>query len=464
MVVPLPVDKTEHALIEFEEDRSKEEILKLCEEQHPNLFPDLWAGDFEGHTSDQSDADHWLICMLRDNCHSNEMVAELFAESGLYREEKWNGRTRDYVFHSLENSATVAALSLLTEIPEDPEDPSPPKKKKHAGWSWESVSDVGEWVAEDDHYIIKRLLHEGTTTCVFGAPGSGKTFCVFSMCAAVASGRDWRGYKVRQGGVLYFGLEGRHGVKKRIQAMKKEEQLKDGDPFASVLCAEDSLNLLSGEHVDKVCETIKSFEKESGHRCKIIVVDTLARATPGGDENSTKDMGQVLIHAQAIADRTGCCVLIIHHSGKDTSRGMRGSTALPGGFDSIFRVTRHDDEPSIRIFHIEKQRDEADAGDIYFRLEIVTLGVDEDLEPVTTCLLRFVEDCEIPVKKEKGQIEADQILTHIPKEGINFLDLLKATGLARSTLQRRLLALTGEYSLHKDEAGLYFNMFDDLND
>jgi hypothetical protein len=173
-------------------------------------------------------------------------------------------------------------------------------------------------------------------------------------------------------------------------------------------------------------------------------------------------MGQVLIHAQAIADRTGCCVLVIHHSGKDTSRGMRGSTALPGGFDSVFRINRHEDDPTVRMFHVEKQRDEADAGDLYFKLDIFSLGFDLDGEPVTTCLVRFLDDSEVPVKKEKGQMEADHLLSLIPDEGISFGDLQVRTGLGRSTLQRRLAALVNDFTLRKDDKGLYSKIFEDL--
>lgn len=208
-IAPVAVDESvEATLIEFEEPRTDEQILTACEEAWPDVFPDLWAGEIEG---DHSSADHQLIAILRENCFSNSRVVELFEQSGLYRPEKWKGRTHDYVMRSLSRCSVVQGLSQFEVIPEDPADPSPPRKKRGKGWTFLTVKDVPAWKAEDDNYIIKGMLYEATLSCIYGAPGAGKTFAVFSLCAAIAGGKEWNGRKVRRGGVLYCGLEGKHG-------------------------------------------------------------------------------------------------------------------------------------------------------------------------------------------------------------------------------------------------------------
>lgn len=456
-------------LVELEETRTNERILHECEEHWPKMFPDLWSGDYEGHYPDHSDADHTLICMLRDHCHSNERVAELFQESGLYREEKWKGRTRDYVFQQLKTSTPVKALSLFTEIEEEPgEEPKAPKKKKRRGWSWEVVDDVPEYAPEENDYLIKGILYANSVSAIYGPPGSAKTFVVLDMAAAIASGTLWNGRRVKKAGVLYIGLEGKRGVRKRIQALKKRGKLKDGDPFACLNTEKEQLNLMKEEHVDKMVEAIKAFQAEVGMTTGIAFVDTLARATAGGDENSARDLGLAVVHASMIQERTGWGVCPIHHSGKDITKGMRGSNALLGGLDTVMQVARHDLDRSIRVIRLEKQRDEDDndAG-IYTKLEIVELGTDRDGDPVTTCVLRFLEKEEIPVKAEKKSAD-DMFVEMIPEEGATLAEMMEITGSAEATVEKKkragvthnIIRIKGDrmFSMKKPE-----ELFDDLD-
>ena len=71
-------------------------------------------------------------------------------------------------------------------------------------------------------------------------------------------------------------------------------------------------------------ERQKTFSKP----LRLIVIDTLARAIAGGDENKSESMGQLVVHADAIRKETGAHVLFVHHSGKDQARGARGHSSL----------------------------------------------------------------------------------------------------------------------------------------
>ena len=434
-IVPIEMESTHADLHEYEEHRSQETILRECRKQFPQ-FDEVWGGNWEGHFGSPSEADYFLIAALRENCFSNEMVAEMFAESGLYREEKWNGRTRDYVFHTLKNCHVVHDVNLLTPLPEDPENPTPERKRK--GWSWRSVADVEPWtVEEEDDYIIKRMLLQRSMSAFYGAPGTGKTFIVLDILAAIASGREWNGRKVIQGGVAYFGLEGEHRIKRRIQALKLEGKMQDGDPFFQILCGAEELNMMKPEHVKKVVDIVRAIEAETGQKIVVIVIDTLAKATAGGDENSSKDMGTAMGHARAIMERTGCHVGVVHHTGKDASKGMRGSTALLGGLDSVFEVCEDENDPEVKVFRIRKQRDEKKSQDGYFRLKVITLGMDRDGEAVDTCVTQFLTGDEIPVKQEKGD-DSLKILGAIPDKGATFAEMEKLTGIPKSTLSRKM--------------------------
>lgn len=73
-------------------------------------------------------------------------------------------------------------------------------------------------------------------------------------------------------------------------------------------------DLLSQLWVDAVCI--------AGEGARLIVLDTLSRWHKG-DENSNKDMGQVLAALDLIARQTGAAVLVLHHVGKQSAREGR---------------------------------------------------------------------------------------------------------------------------------------------
>jgi hypothetical protein len=81
-------------------------------------------------------------------------------------------------------------------------------------------------------------------------------------------------------------------------------------------------------------------------------------------------------------------VLLIHHSGKDETRGARGWSGLRAAADAELEVIRSDD---LRALTVTKQKDGEDGAEFGFRLLTVTIGVDEDLEPITSCVVEHGE-------------------------------------------------------------------------
>ena len=69
-----------------------------------------------------------------------------------------------------------------------------------------------------------------------------------------------------------------------------------------------------------------------------VIIDTLARAMAGMEENSAKDMGAAIAGMETISSALDCAVTVIHHSGKDTSRGERGSNSLRGAAEASIEV------------------------------------------------------------------------------------------------------------------------------
>nr|WP_253880177.1 AAA family ATPase [Paracoccus aminovorans] len=127
----------------------------------------------------------------------------------------------------------------------------------------------------------------------------------------------------------------------------------------------------------------------------LIVVDTLARTMGAGDENTAKDMGMFIKSIDLLREVTGAHVMVIHHSGKDASKGARGSGSLRAAVDTEIELTRTDD---VVTAEARKQRDMPCDGVFAYRLKGVFLGHDEDGDKVTSAV---VEATEAPAKRVK---------------------------------------------------------------
>ncbi len=228
-------------------------------------------------------------------------------------------------------------------------------------------------------YRIKKLLPLGGLAVLFGAPGSGKTFIALELAMCVQRGVDWRGHRVKQGNVVYIAAEGANGLALRIQAF----DLYHGEG-EDMLMMRHAPNMLDKEMVKKVLIAIHKVPDLA-----LIVIDTLAQVTPGANENASEDMGKLIHHCNVLARKTGAMVMLVHHSGKDSSKGARGHSSLLGAADVMLEVVSEGvklDSP--RCLTVIKQKDGEGGGEFPFRLNGVDLGtVDEDGERETSCVV-----------------------------------------------------------------------------
>jgi hypothetical protein len=93
--------------------------------------------------------------------------------------------------------------------------------------------------------------------------------------------------------------------------------------------------------------------------------------------------------ADHIRQETGAAVGFVHHSGKDTTRGMRGSNALLGAVDAAFAVEQ--DKDGVSRLSLEAQRDGDGSFAVAFELRPVELGTDDDGDPVVSCVVAPTE-------------------------------------------------------------------------
>jgi hypothetical protein len=232
-------------------------------------------------------------------------------------------------------------------------------------------------------WIVKGVLPKADLVVLYGESGSGKSFLALQLAAAISRGVQWRGRKVRQGRVVYLAAEGAGGFQLRCRAYAQAEGIELADLPLDIIT--DVPNLLLKDDALAVARAIG--------RADVVVVDTWAQVTPGGNENSGEDMGKALSHCRGIRRATGAVVLLVHHAGKDASKGARGWSGLRAAADAELEVVR---SPVGRLLRTSKQKDGADDLEWGFALETVELGLDEDGDPITSCV---VVDAQVPTAK-----------------------------------------------------------------
>jgi hypothetical protein len=298
-------------------------------------------------------------------------------------------------------------------------------------------------------YVLKGVFGKGHIVVFWGAPGAGKSFVTLEMSCAVASGAPWRGRRTRRGVVIYIAAESsRAYIENRVAALRKEAP-NLGD--AEVVVFPLALDLLHAERgdVDRVIEAAKRIAADRGE-IVLIVVDTLAVTFGGGNENAPDDMGAYVRNILRIRTETGAAILIVHHCGKDEARGMRGHTALLGALDAELTIEGAND--SQRILRTGKVRDGDGYVDLFaFRLLAVDLGVDDDGDPVRSCVVDAADaaaTAQARRKRNKAGLGKNQkaVLAALEHAGgrmtrIDLAEKLKTEGMARQRCNEALAAL-----------------------
>jgi hypothetical protein len=230
--------------------------------------------------------------------------------------------------------------------------------------------------AEPIKWTIRSLLPQVGLAALFGPSGSGKSFLTLDLSAAVASGSfDWYGMRVTQCPVTYCVLEGEGGMGKRIAAWEKYHAKKLPDSLRFIV---QQFDITVPADIEELAAAIRKAGGASG----LIVLDTLNRAAPGADENSSKDMGVIIANAKALQELTGGMVLLVHHTGKDESKGMRGHSSLFAAMDCVIGVVTG----AGLGWTITKSKDDATGAQHGFRLQQVVVGQDDDGDDITSCV------------------------------------------------------------------------------
>jgi RecA-family ATPase len=202
-------------------------------------------------------------------------------------------------------------------------------------------------------WIIQDIIPDNSTIILYGESGCGKTFVAIDISLHITNNMMWNSNVLMKPGiVIYLAGEGIYGFSNRLNAW--QSYYKQISPLFFIIPI-NNISIWMEDNINKLILTLGIITEKMNKTISLIIVDTLARASYGLDENSSKDMGIFLRNFEIVKEKFSCSILYIHHQGKDSSKGMRGSSVLLGAIDTCINIYRTNDDKI--IFKVEKQKD-----------------------------------------------------------------------------------------------------------
>lgn len=242
----------------------------------------------------------------------------------------------------------------------------------------------------EQRHLVEDYLTPQAMAVMYGQSNTGKSFLSLDIGFHIATGRPWNGKQVEQGLVVYVAAEGGPGSHNRIAAYRKHYEMEQTNdfPLALVPCGVDLVK--KGADTKPLIELIRQAEEDFGEKAVLVVIDTLARAMAGSNENASEDMSAFIGNVDHIRSATGAAVLIVHHSGKDDAKGARGHSSLRAATDTEFEVRVKGEPGSGRgLLKVTKQRDIEFENAAHFELAVVDLGTSAAGKAVSSCVVQM---------------------------------------------------------------------------
>ncbi|MCI9274469.1 MAG: AAA family ATPase [Clostridiales bacterium] len=215
-----------------------------------------------------------------------------------------------------------------------------------------SMSELYENVYQSRTPVIDGLLYPGTYLFA-GSPKVGKSFFMAQLAYHVSTGTPLWDFPAHQGTVLYLALEDDHRrLQKRLYRMFGAEGT-DNLYFA----------VFAKQLGDGLEEQLKKFLEEHLDT-RLVIIDTLQKIRgEGGEKYSYSTDYEVISRLKKIADDSGICLLLVHHTRKqqadDKFDMISGTNGLLGSADGAFLLYKENRTSTAAILDVSG-RDQQD--------------------------------------------------------------------------------------------------------
>jgi len=212
-------------------------------------------------------------------------------------------------------------------------------------------------------YLINKIIEADSHGLLAGGSMAFKTFVDLRLAYSICTGVDFFGHQVfNQGKVLYICGEGKGALSRRMKALK----IVEGDFLGNLLVLEQHMTI---DNAVSMAELMLEVQRLSP---VFVIFDTFSSLVSGIDENSNSEVARALKLIKETC--AGSSSLIVHHYGKDATRGSRGAGAFKANVDFELSLVREPDTMNT-VLSCVKMKDGELFSDINLTAHIVDLGL-----------------------------------------------------------------------------------------
>ena len=269
-----------------------------------------------------------------------------------------------------------------------------------------------------DNQLVEGLIAVGDIAVFYGAAKTGKSFLTVDLALSLSNGDVWFDRSTRHAKVLYWAGEDFKGLIARRTACARH---KGGCGVFSI--DNDPLSLAPSQATDTVdaLATILRYELAPSRLedpndyvslPPVLIIDTWAMLTASMDENSGKDMSAAMAALRELQARvSNLTIIIIHHAGKDGSRGMRGHSSLLAAVDVAIEVDRS--SKGLGRWSVRSARRNPTGATGHYRLKQISLPNSEFSlagKQLKTCILEEMDEVVKGISLSHKAMQALDIL------------------------------------------------------
>lgn len=295
-------------------------------------------------------------------------------------------------------------------------------------------------------FLINDILETDSHGILGGASMAFKTFADLRLVYSICTGKDFMGHEVyKTGKVLYICGEGKGALARRLKAL----QIVESDFNGNLLVLETNISIDVKDDMERLKIAIAKIDPV------LVVFDTFASLVSETDENAPCQVAKALRLIKETCRNGHTSSLIIHHYGKDASRGLRGASNFVNDVDFAIEMTRNADS-MITTMSCKKQKDGENFQDIHMEAFVVELGLARQDGKATTSLV-LKQSGYVPEKKSAKKLSQNsQIALSKLRDVINHAPVTLVTHLPE--------VIKDMFKEHADQAPSKFVTFDQWRD
>lgn len=267
--------------------------------------------------------------------------------------------------------------------------------------------------------IVTGIAWVGCITVLVSESGTGKTFVLLDLAAAVSAGLPWHGRSTRTGAVVYLSYEGDAlGLRLRAARDVRGHRLdhvhivRAADPLSPRMTRDGGEACAPGEIAvgDALVSLAAELVTASEPALVLVIIDT-ARASMAGSEDNSEHVAAYLRAVRRLMARVpGAAVILAHHAGwqdgESARKRERGSSAWRGNGDATLYLEAGEYDESngecpLTLRALKVRDDERPAPLHMIRRRVELNEANEQGQPVTSCVIE-------PDRRTRQDREADE--------------------------------------------------------